>query len=179
MRDWSSPTGRCASASSWLRGSQRWFGAARAAYGAVLLARPGVVLRPIGDEPTDRRSHRVARLLGLRQLAQAGATAGRPGAAVLVVGAEVDLAHVVSMLALAAVDHRRSRLALLDAGVAAGWVACGVLAARHTPSRQHDPIARPAVTSWVGRNRDRLAARIVARTVPTTLRPKSDQPGIG
>jgi hypothetical protein len=43
----------------------------------------------------------VTRVLGVRHLIQAAATAAAPNAVVLTIGAQVDLAHAASMLALA------------------------------------------------------------------------------
>lgn len=108
---------------------RRWFAAGRAAYGLALLSAPGL-LAGLAGVPADHRARAVARVLGARQVAQAAATAAQPSTPVLRLGAGVDLAHALSMLVLAAADHRRRRAALTDAGVAAAFAAAGLLIAQ-------------------------------------------------
>jgi hypothetical protein len=106
----------------------RAFPLLRAGYGAVLLAAPGPVLGLCTGEPASRRSRAVARVLGARHLGQAAVTAGRPSAEVLSAGVLVDLAHAVSMLALAAGDRALRRAELIDALAATILAAVGVAA---------------------------------------------------
>jgi hypothetical protein len=98
----------------------------RGAYGLALCAAPGTLIRLAGGPPATPRDRAVARVLGVRQLAQAVVSAaalspgGAPGgrAVVLTLGAEVDALHAASMLALALADPPRRR-----AGQPAGGLA--------------------------------------------------------
>lgn len=72
----------------------------------------------------------VARVLGLRQLAQALLTCGNPSSDILVLGAAVDGLHAVSMMVLAAWLVPWRRAALADTLIASGLAAAGVAAAR-------------------------------------------------
>lgn len=111
----------------------------RGAYGVALCCVPGPLIRLASGQPGDSRARAVARLLGARHLAQAALTAARPSREILVLGAEVDLLHAASMLALAMEDAPRRRLGLTDGLVAAAFAADGLVAAR----RYGGP-ARPA-----------------------------------
>jgi hypothetical protein len=86
---------------------------ARAGYGAALLCAPGPMIGVITGQPPSRRARRVARVLGVRQLAQAAVTALNPGPEVVALGVVVDLLHAASMFAFAAVvpDLRGAELA--------------------------------------------------------------------
>ena len=86
---------------------------ARAGYGAALLCAPGPMIGVITGQPPSRRARRVARILGVRHLAQAAVTALNPGSEVVALGVVVDLLHAASMFAFAAVvpDLRRAELA--------------------------------------------------------------------
>ena len=108
----------------------RWFAVARAAYGLALVCWPGRAVRLAQGTPADGRVQVVARVLGGRHLTQAAATAARPSPGVLTLGADTDLAHAASMLALAVADRRRCRAALVDAAVAAAFAAAGAVLAR-------------------------------------------------
>jgi hypothetical protein len=86
---------------------------ARAGYGAALLCAPGPMIGIVTGLPPSRRARRVARVLGVRHLAQAAITALNPGPEVVALGVVVDLLHAASMFAFAAVvpDLRRAELA--------------------------------------------------------------------
>jgi hypothetical protein len=86
---------------------------ARAGYGAALLCAPGPMIGVITGQPPSRRARRVARILGVRHLAQAAVTALNPGPEVVALGVVVDLLHAASMFAFAAAvpDLRRAELA--------------------------------------------------------------------
>ena len=74
----------------------------------------------------DHRARRVVRILGARYLAQAVMISSAPRTPFAPgIGAAVDLIHASSMVALAAVDQRRRRLALADAGAATAFAAAG------------------------------------------------------
>jgi hypothetical protein len=86
---------------------------ARAGYGAALLCAPGPMIGVVTGQPPTRRARRVARVLGVRHLAQAAITARNPGPEVVALGVIVDLLHAASMFALAVAvqDLRRAELA--------------------------------------------------------------------
>jgi hypothetical protein len=124
----------------------------RAGYGAGLVVAPGVLIRltagpgavaghPGGRgeaaaqrEAGARRARLVARVLGVRHLAQAAFTAGTewadPGNPLpLGGGAAVDVLHAASMFGLGAVDRRVRRTALTDALLETALAAAGAWAA--------------------------------------------------
>lgn len=129
----------------------------RAGYGLLQLA--SLPLLRGADHLAARRTVQV---LGLRQLVQAAATAPAPSPAVLALGAEVDLLHAFSMIALAAVS-RRYRCAAVSEALAAAALACaGTVAARQAragPGGQ--PTSRPVAL------RDRCARAMARRVVPS------------
>jgi hypothetical protein len=86
---------------------------ARAGYGTALLCAPGPMIGIVTGRPPSRRARQVARILGVRHLAQAAITALNPGPEVVALGVVVDLLHAASMYAFAAVvpDLRRAELA--------------------------------------------------------------------
>ena len=118
--------------------------AARAGYGAVQLAVPGWSAEQLLGGPMDPAGRRVVRVLGARQVAQAGLAVSFPDEPLLGLGAGVDAAHALSMAALALTGSRWRRPALVS-GLIATAFAAGVLAARRTapshpivPSRPTD-----------------------------------------
>jgi hypothetical protein len=86
---------------------------ARAGYGTALLVAPGPMIGVVTGQPPSRRARQVARILGVRHLAQAVITVLNPGPEVVALGVVVDLLHAASMFAFAAVvpDLRRAELA--------------------------------------------------------------------
>ena len=102
----------------------------RALYGAALLAAPVPVASVVAGGPLDRRARAVARVLGARELIQAELACRHPGRVPVLIGAWVDTAHAISMLALAVADRRRRRLAVAQAGTAAAFAAVSMLAQR-------------------------------------------------
>jgi hypothetical protein len=86
---------------------------ARAGYGAALLCAPGPMIGVVTGLPPSRRARQIARILGVRHLAQAAVTALNPGPEVVALGVVVDLLHAASMFAFAAVvpDLRRAEVA--------------------------------------------------------------------
>jgi hypothetical protein len=101
----------------------------RAAYGVALLSAPGRFAGLAAGTPADSRARKVARVLGVRHLAQAGVTAASPTARVLRLGAGTDFAHCASMLVLAAADRPRRRGAVTDAAAALAFALAGILTA--------------------------------------------------
>ena len=116
--------------------------AVRAGYGSVQLAVPGWSAEQLLGGPMDPAGRRVVRMLGARQVAQAGLAVSFPDEPLLGLGAGVDAAHALSMAALALTGSRWRRPALVSGLIAIAFAAAGMLAARRTaPSH---PIARPA-----------------------------------
>jgi hypothetical protein len=103
----------------------------RGAYGLALCAAPGAVLGLAGGPPAGRRGRIVARVLGVRQLAQAvvseaalaPCTGVESRTALLVLGAAVDALHAASMLGLAVFDAPRRRAGLADGVIALAFAA--------------------------------------------------------
>ena len=134
----------------------------RCCYGALQLARPGLVASRLLVDPLDERARRIARLLGVRQLTQALVSGTNPSYPVLALGVEVDVAHAASMLALALADRRRRRVALTDALLAGSFALAGAAVAYMTPR----PLALPAAASGLGRMREKWADRLARLSVP-------------
>jgi hypothetical protein len=106
----------------------------RLIWGATLLAAPRPVLRVLGGRQT-ALAEAVLRVLGARHLVQAMAIALYPSRVVLAGGAGLDGLHVLTALALAAVDPSQIRIALTDASIAATWIGLDVrVALRPTAS---------------------------------------------
>jgi hypothetical protein len=93
----------------------------RAGWGLALLSVPDVVVSRLGAATPDLRTRRVARVLGARHLLQAAVTIVAPSRWVLRWGGFADLAHASTDLALAAVDARYRRAALIDACIATSF----------------------------------------------------------
>ena len=98
---------------------------ARTGWGLALLLAPDALARAGRRPSATPAAVTVARVLGTRQLAQAVVTTARPSASVAAASAAVDLLHAATGVGLAAVSPRWRRIALVDAGVAAGLAACG------------------------------------------------------
>lgn len=142
--------------------------AARLGYGMVLLAEPGLVVRVYGGQPggPDRA---VARVLGWRQVVQAAACAGSPGASVLLLGAETDVAHALSAVGLATADRPRRRAGLTEALLACAFAVAGVAAAKRAAPGEAgsgSPEAGAGLPGW----RQRAADRVAGLAVPTGVR---------
>ena len=137
------------------------FGQLRAGLGAAQVLYPGVASRLLVIQPLDRCSRGVIRVLGMRQLCQALFTRTQPSVAVLLLGAEVDAAHAVSMVTLALCSRRWRGAALADAMIATLFALAGAAAARWGD--------RPAAQAEWRAARDRWAERVAARLVPDRL----------
>ncbi len=103
------------------RARTRAYGGARLAWGAWMLAAPRAVLRSAGVAADDTTVEVSTRVLGARDVAQGLASLAVPDAGILHLGRWVDLAHLATMLALAAGSPRLRRPALLSAASAAAW----------------------------------------------------------
>jgi hypothetical protein len=97
----------------------------RGVWGLAGLAAPRRLLAVAGGDPDDQPSRAVMRILGARQLAQAGLSGLSPTPAVLAMGVWVDAAHAVSALGFAALRPAYARPALVDSAIAVGWAAFG------------------------------------------------------
>jgi hypothetical protein len=98
--------------------------AVRAGWGIILLALPEPLLRAGGGSVSPAAAAAV-RVLGVRHLLQAGASAARPQGSVAGLGALVDTMHAGSCVGLAVASTRWRRVALVDALVEAGFAAAG------------------------------------------------------
>lgn len=120
----------------------------RAAWGGALLLAPDSTLSRIHGLKIDTKSEVIARILGARQLAQAGLSGIEPSPEVLAMGVWVDLAHAASAFGLAVVDRSRARGGITDGVVALTWAGIGyrdLVQARTTPpahDRRRDKLAR-------------------------------------
>lgn len=103
----------------------------------------------------------VARVLGARQLAQAGLSGPAPTAAALARGVEVDALHAASMIGLAVLSRRWRPAALASAAVAAGFATAGVLATRRAWRQPAERAAGGGVAQLGDRCADGLARHLV------------------
>ena len=126
------------------------FATLRLGYAALLLAAPDLLIQLSTGYPSDRAARAVTRLLGGRHLIQGILTISTPSTPMLAFGAGADVAHALSMLALAMLNRRRGRAELTDAAVAATLATAGaILATRARPvrfraDRHHDPLHQHA-----------------------------------
>ena len=102
----------------------------RTAWGAVLLLMPERLLGAGTGRPIPAAAVTTVRVLGLRQLLQAGVAAARPTGPVARLSALVDTAHVGSCVGIAAWSPRWRRAALIDVLIEASFAASGWDAAR-------------------------------------------------
>lgn len=104
--------------------------AARVLYGVVLLGFPRTLVSDLGGRREDRAVRVIARLLGVRHLVEAAVVERHHSRSWILADATVDGAHAGTMLAVAAVDRRRRRLALTNALVAGALTWADVRTAR-------------------------------------------------
>jgi hypothetical protein len=110
----------------------------RIAFGALLLFEPDDVLRPVARRRIAAPERRVARVLGVRNLAEGAILARHPGRGWLLAGAAVDATHSLSMTALAIASRKQRRLALASALTAATTATMGLFAAAEHPDHRAD-----------------------------------------
>ena len=108
----------------------------RAGYGAVQLAAPGYSAEQQLGGPLDPATLRVVRLLGARQVTQAGLALAFPAEPLLGLGVAVDALHALSMVPVAATAPRWRRPALVSGLIATAFAVAGVLAARRIPGNR-------------------------------------------
>ncbi|HEY6499544.1 MAG TPA: hypothetical protein VIZ20_08960 [Streptosporangiaceae bacterium] len=108
----------------------------RAGYGLIQLALPRYSAEQQLGGPLDSATLRVVRVLGARQVTQAGLALAFPAEPLLGLGAGVDALHALSMVPLALATPRWRRPALVSGLVATAFAAAGVLAARRIPGNR-------------------------------------------
>ena len=99
--------------------------AVRAGWAVLLLVLPEQLLRAGSRGPVPAAAVAAARVLGVRHLLQAGASAALPTGSVAGLGAIVDTVHAGSCVVLAAGSPRWRGVALADVLVEAGFAAAG------------------------------------------------------
>jgi hypothetical protein len=104
--------------------------AVRSALALTYLTAPRWIPRLVIGVGLDRRASTLVRILGLRQLIEAVVAAGIPSPLTLKISGVVDALHAGSMLALAAADDRRRKIALADAALAGSLCAAAWAQAR-------------------------------------------------
>ncbi|WP_222432285.1 hypothetical protein [Leekyejoonella antrihumi] len=121
---------------------------ARAAWGGTMLLTPATTLSTIHGLKIDTTSTTVARVLGARQVVQAGLSGIAPSPEILALGVWVDLAHAASAFGLAVADRSRVRAGIADGAVALAWAGFGyrdLVRSKATPpshDRRRDELAR-------------------------------------
>jgi hypothetical protein len=108
----------------------------RAGYGAVQLAVPSWSAEQRLGGPLDPATTRVVRVLGARQVTQAGLALAFPDEPLAGLGVGVDALHALSMLPLVVATPRWRRPALVSGLTAAAFAVAGVLAARRIPGNR-------------------------------------------
>jgi hypothetical protein len=107
----------------------------RAGYGAVQLLWPDRSAEQLLGGPLEPAARTGVRVLGARQLVQAGLGIAAPTPSLLAAGAAADALHALSMAVLAVADRRWRRPAVVSGLTAAAFAAGGALAARRAASR--------------------------------------------
>lgn len=165
------------------------FSAVRAAYGTVVFAAPRRVLGRYAGHPADRRVGWVGRVLGTRHVVQAVLSSGSPTPAVLLLGAEADLAHAASAVGLAAADRSWRQAGWIEAAIAASFAATGIALARAVghavpgragtdrgahiravPDHAEPTSASPGTPARLAAIRDQLASWLAGVLVPAAVR---------
>ena len=117
-------------------GAETVLAGVRAGYGVIQLALPGYSAEQQLGGPLDPATLRVVRVLGARQVTQAGLALAFPAEPLLGLGVGVDALHALSMVPLALATPRWRRPALVSGLMAAAFAAAGVLAARRIPGNR-------------------------------------------
>jgi hypothetical protein len=108
----------------------------RAGYGLIQLALPGYSAEQQLGGPLDSATLRVVRVLGARQVTQAGLALAFPAEPLLGLGVGVDALHALSMVPLVLATPRWRRPALVSGLTATAFAAAGMLAARRIPGNR-------------------------------------------
>lgn len=111
----------------------------------------------------------LTRIVGVRNVVQAGLSTYAPTAPVLALGVEVDLLHALSMVGLAVVRRPARRAAFGQVAVALGFAAAGAVCSRRAaqqPSATTPPLPRDGVLwtwdEWAQSLAERLLSRQLA-----------------
>ena len=108
----------------------------RAGCGAIQLAVPGYSAEQRLGGPLDAATLRVVRVLGARQVTQAGLALAFPAEPLAGLGIGVDALHALSMIPLVVAAPRWRRPALVSGLTAAAFAAVGLLTTRRIPGNQ-------------------------------------------
>lgn len=108
--------------------------AVRLAWAALLMCCPKALLRVAGEAGPDRRLLVVARVLGIRHLAEAWMEHGR-GKRRIEAARLVDGLHAASAFAFGLASKRHRRVAFVDAGVATGFALSSIWYEARTADR--------------------------------------------
>jgi hypothetical protein len=106
----------------------------RATYGAVQLTAPSWSAEQQLGGPLDATGQQVVRVLGARQVLQAGLALAFPDEPLLGLGIGVDALHALSMLPVAVTVPRWRRAALVSALMGTAFATAGVLASGQLPA---------------------------------------------
>jgi hypothetical protein len=121
----------------------------RATAGSALLLAPDRVLEVLPGHRTDRATRNVARVLGARDLIEAGLLWNRPSRRRVLIGVGVDITHVATMVALAVARPEDRAPSLSSALGALVLAAAGIAAAAHPgrglPRRPRRPDSAPLI----------------------------------
>lgn len=113
-----------------------------------MLVAPSATLGTIHGLKIDTKSMVIARVLGARQLTQAGLSGIEPSPEILAMGVWVDIAHAATAFGLAVADRSRVRAGITDGVVALTWAGIGyrdLVQGKATPpahDRRRDQLAR-------------------------------------
>jgi hypothetical protein len=108
---------------------------ARTLLGFVLLLRPKWILAVVGERTPPRRWVLLARILGVRHLAEAVVVNARPLPALAALGAAVDAIHGCTAAACGFLDRPRRRLCWSNSALAAVFALAGARHARALRAR--------------------------------------------
>jgi hypothetical protein len=147
-----------------------WLSLVRAGYGAVVLAVPDELGGHVGEVELDRGTRRAMRILGGRQLFEAGVCTVKPTRCVLALEAIVDGIHAATMAGVASVtnNENRRRAATINVGTAMAFAVADLVAMRRTRIDASSPAASGIRLVEL---RDELARRICrALRLPAGLR---------
>ena len=138
----------------------------RVGYGAAQIIAPLWATGQRLDQPDDRPARVLVRLLGARQIVQAGLSWPAPSAPVTALGIVVDALHAATMAAMATIEPRWRRTAMLSALTAAAWAGSGLVAVRRIEPQLNE---RRHQGRYV-RLRDRWAQHVATRLLPYQVR---------
>jgi hypothetical protein len=113
--------------------SVRLISAVRASYGLALLCVPGPMITALAGGPVSGRVLTVARVLGVRQLAQGMICGLAPVRELVEAGVAADGLHGASMLVLAGAEPRLRRALLAETVIAAALASAAATSLHRQP----------------------------------------------